>query len=71
MRIEAKGSVERDYLRQAVGQLLDYGRFACAVTHAVLLPSRPRPDLLRYLSVANLAVIYRDGPRWTRIDPPA
>lgn len=36
--VEAKGTVNRDNLRQAVGQLLDYGRFAEAKTHAVLSP---------------------------------
>jgi hypothetical protein len=36
--IEAKGSVTRDKLREAVGQLLDYGRFADANSHAVLVP---------------------------------
>ncbi|GAA3040768.1 hypothetical protein GCM10010464_00400 [Pseudonocardia yunnanensis] len=33
--VEAKGTVTRDHLRQAVGQLLDYGRFADAKTHAI------------------------------------
>ncbi|MDQ3899801.1 MAG: hypothetical protein M3319_04910, partial [Actinomycetota bacterium] len=55
--IEAKGTVNRDNLRQAVGQLLDYGRFADAKTHAVLVPSRPRPDLLAYLAAVGIDII--------------
>ena len=66
--IEAKSSVTRDHLRQAVGQLLDYGRFAEATTHAVLVPSRPRADLLAYLGTAGVCVIYPDGSGWERVD---
>jgi len=66
--VEAKGSVTRDYLRQAVGQLLDYGRFANAASHAVLVPSRPRPDLLAYLLAADVTAVYPDGDRWVRVD---
>jgi hypothetical protein len=56
--IEAKGSVTRDDLRQAVGQLLDYGRFIETGSRAVLVPSRPRPDLIGYLQSVGIAVIY-------------
>jgi hypothetical protein len=66
--IEAKGTVSRDHLRQAVGQLLDYGRFADAKSHAILLPSRPRADLLAYLDFARVCVIYPEGGRWIRIE---
>jgi hypothetical protein len=66
--VEAKGTVNRDNLRQAVGQLLDYGRFADAKSRAVLVPSRPRPDLLAYLASAGVAVIYPEGAAWQRVD---
>jgi hypothetical protein len=67
--IEAKGGVTRDQVRTAVGQLLDYGRFVHAKTRAVLLPSRPRPDLLAYLRSAAVGVIYPDGDTWVHEDP--
>lgn len=68
--VEAKGTVNRDNVRQAVGQLLDYGRFAEAKTHVVLVPSRPRPDLLAYLAAVGVTVVYPGGDTWTRLDPP-
>lgn len=68
--IEAKGSVTRDRLRLAVGQLLDYGRFAGAENHAVLVPSRPRPDLVSYLHHAGVTVIFPEDDQWIRLKPP-
>ncbi|SHG58536.1 hypothetical protein [Streptoalloteichus hindustanus] len=69
--IEAKSTVTREQLRMAVGQLLDYGRFADAKTHAILVPSRPRPDLLAYVHSAGIRVIYQDKHQgWGREDPP-
>jgi hypothetical protein len=67
--IEAKGSVTRDRMRLAVGQLLDYGRFVDAARRAVLVPSRPRPDLLEYLRTVDVDVIYPDGDEWIRWSP--
>jgi hypothetical protein len=65
--IEAKGTLTRDHLRHAVGQLLDYGRFADAKTHAVLVPSKPRDDLLAYLAAVRIDAIYPDGDTWARV----
>lgn len=62
--VEAKGGVDRCSLRMAIGQLVDYSRFAGAnVKCAVLLPSVPREDLLQLLSHAGvlLYVPERDG----------
>ncbi|MEJ3750040.1 restriction endonuclease [Actinomycetes bacterium KLBMP 9797] len=64
--IEAKASVTRDQVRQAVGQLLDYGRFAKADKRSLLVPSRPRPDLLAYLRTVGIDVIYPDSDGWAR-----
>lgn len=64
--IEAKGSVTRDQLRQAVGQLLDYGRFVQATTRTVLVPTRPRPDLRAYLREVGVQVIYPSESGWER-----
>jgi hypothetical protein len=68
--IEAKGTVTRDHIRHAVGQLLDYGRFADAKTYAVLVPSQPRDDLLAYLASAHVDAIYPDGDTWARVTAP-
>ena len=64
--IEAKGTATREQLRVAVGQLLDYGRFVDAKRRSVLLPSRPRGDLLEYLHAVGLEAIYPDGDEWVR-----
>jgi hypothetical protein len=64
--IEAKGTATRDQLRAAVGQLLDYGRFVDAKRRSVLLPSRPRGDLLEYLHAVGMEAIYPDGDEWVR-----
>jgi hypothetical protein len=64
--VEAKGNVTRDQMRHAVGQLLDYGRFVGARRRSVLVPTRPRPDLLAYLRSVGIDVIYPDGDGWTR-----
>ncbi len=64
--IEAKSLVTRQQLRMAVGQLLDYSRFVDHNRLAVLVPTRPRPDLLHYLASAQIDVIYPDGDGWGR-----
>jgi hypothetical protein len=62
--IEAKATVSREHLRTAVGQLLDYGRFADALHKTVLVPSRPRPDLLAYLASVGITAVYPVGDGW-------
>jgi hypothetical protein len=64
--IEAKGLVTREQLRTAVGQLLDYGRFVQAKTRTVLVPTKPRPDLLAYLAHAGIDAVYPQGDDWGR-----
>ena len=64
--VEAKGLVTREQLRSAVGQLLDYGRFVTAKTRTVLVPTRPRPDLLAYLTHAGVSAVYPEGDGWAR-----
>lgn len=64
--IEAKGTATRDQLRVAVGQLLDYGRFVDAKRRSVLLPSRPRADLVAYLHAVGVDAIYPRGDEWVR-----
>jgi hypothetical protein len=69
--VEAKASVTRDQLRHAVGQLLDYGRFVEARSRSVLVPSRPRDDLLAYLRSVDIDVIYPVGEVWIREGQPS
>lgn len=62
--IEAKGTVERNSIRMAIGQLADYGRFISGGNPrhlAVLVPSEPRPDLCNLLSSQGIAWIYPSG----------
>jgi hypothetical protein len=67
--VEAKGSVERGSIRMAIGQLADYRRFLSpAPICAMLLPSRPRPDLLALLETEACVAIWPvpDGFRDSR-----
>jgi hypothetical protein len=61
--IEAKGSVSRDAIRMAIGQLFDYRRFAPAKTGlTILLPECPRPDLVQLIESAGVSMIHeKDG----------
>lgn len=67
--VEAKGSVTREHIRSAVGQLLDYGRFVNTTSWAVLLPERPRADLLAYLAAVDVTAVFPDGDGWERAVP--
>lgn len=62
--VEAKGSVERNSIRMAIGQLADYSRFVEGGQpqhRAVLLPSQPRPDLRELLTSQGIELIYPGG----------
>ncbi|MEU1946189.1 restriction endonuclease [Streptomyces sp. NPDC020125] len=60
--IEAKGSVAREAVRMAIGQLYDYRRYIKPTPSlAVLLPSRPRQDLIDLCNVSGARVIWPDG----------
>ncbi len=59
---EAKGTVERGAIRMAIGQLLDYARFVQPRPRlAVLVPARPRADLMELLASADVGVIWQEG----------
>jgi hypothetical protein len=63
--IEAKGTVERGAIRMAIGQLADYRRFVDNARYcAVLLPSRPRQDLLALLRAEAIHAIWPEGRRF-------
>jgi hypothetical protein len=57
--VEAKGSTDRQSIRMAIGQLIDYRRF---VTHgarcAVLLPAAPREDLAILIAAAGMEAFW-------------
>jgi hypothetical protein len=60
--VEAKGSVERNAIRMAIGQLCDYRRFfpAGELKHvAALFPTEPRADLCDLLTEQGIIVIHR------------
>jgi hypothetical protein len=60
--VEAKGSVGRDAVRMAIGQLFDYRRFfrSGELNYiAALFPREPRADLCDLLITQGIVVIYR------------
>jgi hypothetical protein len=56
--VEAKGSVTRENVRMAIGQLADYGRFLPDATRAILLPSEPRQDLIELAHSQDVVVLW-------------
>lgn len=67
--IEAKSTVTRDQIRQAIGQLLDYGRFVPGASRTILVPSRPRQDLLDYVASVGVGVVFPNKSGWIHIAP--
>ena len=66
--IEAKAKSSREYVRYAVGQLMDYRRrITPRPSLAVLLPESPAQDMLDLLKELNISVIFEAGGRF--IDP--
>ncbi len=62
LMVEAKGSVNRASIRMALGQLLDYARFARVTERALLLPTAPRSDLAALIASAGV-VVYTPSAR--------
>ena len=48
----------REHVRMALGQLLDYGRFAPDATPTILLPSEPLTDLMALIHAAAVTAIW-------------
>ena len=59
--VEAKGSVERGAIRMALGQLLDYRRFVPNARCAILLPDKPRQDLVALIQSAGVGLYWQEG----------
>ena len=66
--IEAKSSPKREYIRMAVGQLLDYsyqGRESIGKCNmAVLLPRRPDPHSVEWISRLQISLIWEERGRF-------
>lgn len=66
--IEAKCSAEREYIRMAVGQLLEYaylGRESLGKPNmAILLPMKPEPKLVEWLSDLDISVIWKEKDKF-------
>lgn len=56
--IEAKASASRNDIRLAIGQLIDYTRFLIDPNHAILLPHRPKKDLIKLAHRQQVALIW-------------
>lgn len=67
--VEAKRSSGRQYVRTAIGQVLDYAhaakRHGITSRPMVLLPGRPQPDLVGLLKELNILLAYRDADGFT------
>lgn len=60
--VEAKGSATRAAFRMAIGQLADYTRLVKSKPkRAILLPEKPRRDLLKLAKSQSIGVIWADG----------
>lgn len=60
--VEAKSSIARPAFRMAIGQLADYARLVKpAPRRAILLPEKPRPDLIKLAHGEGVGVIWADG----------
>ena len=45
-------------MRMAIGQLADYARFADVRRLAVLMPEKPRPDLVALATSQKIEIVY-------------
>jgi len=59
--IEAKGTTDRYSIRMALGQLLDYRRFLSQPRCALLLPVKPREDLLNLIREAKVDIYWKSS----------
>jgi hypothetical protein len=68
--VEAKGGVDRNSIRMGIGQLMDYRRFVNPKPRcAILLPSRPREDLVQLLAYAGIVLYYPNGEAFDAVQP--
>jgi hypothetical protein len=64
---EAKGTIARNAIRMAIGQLADYVRLVKPTPQkALLLPQEPREDLCSLLAGEGIAIVWRSGDGWVQ-----
>jgi hypothetical protein len=56
--VEAKGSSDRNSIRMALGQVLDYARGASVKVRGVLVPDKPEDDLIDLLKQNDVVAIW-------------
>lgn len=67
--IEAKARTERNYVRMAIGQLLDYRRYLdFDPSLGVLLPSQPSEDLMGLIRAGSATAIWPHGASFVDAD---
>lgn len=70
--IEAKGSAGRDYVRTALGQVLDYGRYVDHKRLAVMVPEHPGSDMVDLLLSCGIGCVYETSKgKFERVEPSA
>lgn len=52
-----------------MGQLFDYLRFVPGAHGVLLVPERPRADLIALVQSAGFSVVFETSEGWDRIDP--
>lgn len=71
--VEAKKSIGRNYIRTAIGQVLDYAHTGRAsgieAEPVVLLPSRPDSDLLALMHSVGIIVVHRNESGFEVLSP--
>jgi len=59
--VEAKASSTRESIRLALGQVFDYARYVDHASLAVLVPERPRQDLINLLTSQGVSCIWEQA----------
>ncbi|MEV6266706.1 hypothetical protein AB0L64_06055 [Kribbella sp. NPDC051936] len=68
--VEAKATASREAVRYAIGQLLDYQRYVGPESLAILVPTRPSPDMIELLHNHQITCIVEDSAaHFTRLSP--
>jgi len=69
--VASAGSTSRTAVRAAIGDALDYQRVSGAANTVLLLPSKPREDVLALIEHVGMTAAWPLGKGWHRKDSPA